>query len=72
MKLIDIEKRVVTTYEMRVSMPPGVNEFYTRHEDGEWTYDVSYDIEGATYTCDKELAEQLEDIFIKYKEFTDN
>lgn len=46
MKVLDLIKNVIITYEMQVSMPPGVNESYTRHgtERGEWTYDVSYDI----------------------------
>jgi hypothetical protein len=71
MKVVNLEKCVVTTYEMQVEMPPGYSNFYTRHDDlGKpyWTYDVSYDIHGETYDCDEEFSGELEAVFQEHKD----
>lgn len=68
MKITNLDKYVVTTFLMEVEFPNGESDFFTRHDDGQWTYDVSYDIHGETYSCDCELSIQLESIFQEHKD----
>ena len=68
MKVMDIVEIVTITHELEVEID-GKTEYFTRHDDGEWTFEVSYDIFGETMGVEDEKAEKLENLFQRYKEF---
>lgn len=65
MIITKIEKKVVITHDVQTLSEHGKVRCYTRHDDGEWTYEVSYDIMGETYSANDELAKQLEELYQK-------
>jgi hypothetical protein len=63
MIITKIQENVIVTHDVQILLENGEVKYYTRHDDGDWTYDVSYDIMGETYSADDDLAKELEKLY---------